>query len=54
MAPAIRLKRKRKQNPRQIVNVILWLLRTGCQWRNLPDEWPNWQAVYRTDGPVLF
>ncbi|WP_223860879.1 IS5 family transposase [Spirosoma validum] len=29
-----------------MINIILWLLRTGCQWRNLPKEWPNWQAVY--------
>ena len=21
-------------------------MRTGCQWRNLPDAWPHWQAVY--------
>lgn len=25
---------------------ILWLLRTGCQWRHLPPSWPHWQAVY--------
>ncbi|WP_375448446.1 transposase [uncultured Fibrella sp.] len=24
----------------------MWLLRTGCQWRNLPSQWPHWQAVY--------
>ena len=29
-----------------MTNIILWLLRTGCQWRNLPREWPNWQTVY--------
>jgi transposase len=40
------LKRKRKHDLRQMLNIILWLLRTGCQWRNLPEEWPNWQAVY--------
>lgn len=28
------------------MNAILWILRTGCQWRNLPPEWPHWQAVY--------
>ena len=31
---------------RQMINIILWLVRTGCQWRNLPEEWPDWQAVY--------
>jgi transposase len=40
------LNRKRKHDLRQIIDSILWLLRTGCQWRNLPGEWPNWQAVY--------
>ncbi|WP_461116006.1 transposase [Spirosoma jeollabukense] len=29
-------------------------MRTGCQWRNLPQEWPNWQAVYWNASPVLF
>ncbi len=24
---------------------ILWLARTGCQWRHLPDRFPDWQAV---------
>ena len=45
------LKNKRKHNLREIVNIILWLVLTGCQWRNLPEKWPNWQAVYyyRTD-----
>ena len=41
-----KLNRKRKHDLRQMLNIILWLLRTGCQWRNLPEGWPNWQAVY--------
>ena len=28
------------------MNTILWLLRTGCQWRNLPYEDLPWQSVY--------
>ena len=46
ISPFFNLQRKRKAELRQVMNAILWLLRTGCQWRNLPDEWPNWQAVY--------
>jgi transposase len=46
ISPFFDLKRKRKHDLRQMMNIILWLLRTGCQWRNLPQEWPNWQAVY--------
>lgn len=31
---------------RQIVNACLYLVRTGCQWRLLPHEYPKWQIVY--------
>lgn len=46
ISPFFNLKRKRKHDLRQIMDGILWLLRTGCQWRNLPTNWPHWQAVY--------
>ena len=44
--PFFDLQRKRKHGLRQIMDGILWLLRTGCQWRHLPPSWPHWQAVY--------
>ncbi|WP_423734570.1 IS5 family transposase [Bacillus cereus] len=25
---------------------VLYVLTTGCQWRNLPSDFPNWQTVY--------
>lgn len=31
---------------REIVNAILYVLRTGCQWRNLPHDLPRWGTVY--------
>jgi hypothetical protein len=31
---------------RRIVNAIFYQLRTGCQWRYLPREYPNWKTVY--------
>ena len=31
---------------RQVVNAILYLVRTGCQWRNLPADFPQWSNVY--------
>jgi transposase len=46
ISPFLRLDRQRTHDLRQIIDPILWLLRTGCQWRNLPAEWPNWQTVY--------
>ncbi|WP_374760239.1 transposase [Dyadobacter pollutisoli] len=44
--PAARLKRRIKLDLRQIMNALLFIVRTGCQWRNLPSLWPDWQAVY--------
>ena len=29
-----------------MVNAILYVLKTGCQWRQLPREFPAWPAVY--------
>ena len=46
ISPFFPLQRKRKHDLRRIVNTILWLLRTGCQWRNLPYEDLPWQSVY--------
>ena len=31
---------------REVVNAILYVARTGCQWRNLPHDFPNWSTVY--------
>lgn len=31
---------------RQIINAIWYVVRTGCQWRALPKEYPNWSSVY--------
>ena len=31
---------------RQVINAILYVLTTGCQWRQLPREFPDWTAVY--------
>jgi putative transposase len=35
-----------KYDLRQIVNAILYVTRTGCQWRNLPNDFPNYNTVY--------
>ena len=38
--------RSRKTDPREIVNAIFYVLRTGCSWRSLPHDFPKWQLVY--------
>ena len=40
------VQRKRKYELREVVNTILWQLRVGAQWRNLPDNFAPWQSVY--------
>lgn len=31
---------------REIVNAILYVVRTGVQWRYLPHDYPNWNTTY--------
>jgi putative transposase len=38
--------RDRKTDMRLTINAIFYVLRTGCQWRYLPREYPPWQTVY--------
>lgn len=38
--------RKRKYDLRVIWNAILYLVKTGCQWRMLPTDFPKWELVY--------
>ena len=40
------LERKRKYCLREIWNAIAYFLRSGCQWRMLPQCFPPWQSVY--------
>jgi putative transposase len=40
-------KRGRPQiDRRAIMNAILYVVRTGCQWRQLPLNFPKWKTVY--------
>src|ERR1700730_1385671 len=38
--------RPRTTDVRAVVNAIFYLLRTGCQWRMLPHQFPPWGTVY--------
>ena len=48
--------RYRSVNLREVLNGILYLLRTGCSWRQLPHDFPPWGTVhyyyrrFRLDG----
>lgn len=50
--------RSRKYPLYLIWNAIFYLLKTGCQWRMLPKDYPRWELVYyyyqkwRDDGTI--
>jgi transposase len=38
--------RPEKHPRREVVDAILYVVRTGCAWRQLPADFPRWQTVY--------
>src|SRR5918998_2849577 len=38
--------RPEKHRRRALVDAILYVVRTGCAWRQLPGDFPPWQTVY--------
>lgn len=45
-------------NDRAVLNGILWILRSGARWKDLPDRFPSYQTCHRrfqqwvTDGTL--
>lgn len=35
------------QDNRLFVEAVLWIVRTGAPWRDLPDAFGNWNSVFR-------
>ena len=44
--PKTKKGRKRQHLLREILNGIFYLLRSGCQWRMIPHDFPPWSIVY--------
>jgi putative transposase len=38
--------RPRSLDMRAVINAILYVTVTGCQWRMVPSDYPKWQSVY--------
>lgn len=32
---------------RQVMNAILHVVKTGCQWRMLPNDYPHYKTLYQ-------
>ena len=37
---------KSKYDKRNLVEAVIYVVKTGCQWRNLPKDFPKWKTVY--------
>jgi transposase len=50
LSPLLPPERGRKARPardnRLMLEAILWRLRVGSPWRDLPEEWGPWESVY--------
>jgi transposase len=38
---------RKPRDPREVLNGILWVLRTGAPWKDLPDRYPPYQTCHR-------
>ena len=39
--------RPRKYELRRVVDAMLYVVKTGCQWRQLPGDLPPWRSVHQ-------
>ena len=33
-------------DPRRVFNALMWILKSGARWRDLPDRYGNWNSIY--------
>jgi transposase len=38
---------RKERDPREVLNGILWILRTGAPWKDLPPRYPPYQTCHR-------
>jgi transposase len=38
---------RKPRDPREVLNGILWVLRTGAPWKDLPGRYPPRQTCHR-------
>ena len=38
--------KSRKHKQIDLVNAVFYIIKTGCQWRFLPRDYPPWKTVY--------
>jgi transposase len=38
---------RKERHPREILDAVLWILRTGAPWKDLPPRYPPYQTCHR-------
>jgi transposase len=46
LLPAPKERGRRPADPRLMLNGMLWIVRTGAAWRDLPERFGPWETVY--------
>jgi transposase len=37
------------RNHRRVLDAVFWQMRTGAPWRDLPEEFGNWNSIFRQE-----
>ena len=46
LEPLLPVRRRSKWPLLEVVNAVLYVLKNGCVWRDLPGDFPPWATVY--------
>ncbi len=46
LEPLLQARRRSKWPLLDLVNAVLYVLKNGCMWRDLPGDFPPWGTVY--------
>ena len=46
IAPLFVGMREYEYSKRELLNAVLYVVDSGCKWRQLPHDFPKWQTVY--------
>ena len=51
LLPPLKVRRDRRgrpwRDPRDVLNGVLWILRTGAPWADMPDRYPSYATCFR-------
>jgi transposase len=47
LLPAPKRRGRPRRDDRKVLNGILWILRTGAPWKDMPERYPPYQTCHR-------